>query len=199
METAEPNQLKFEKRTDSMKKSMMKRRASSEPDDPWGWFEDFDGTPLHLIEKQGNHYAKQPLQRSLSLPGSKTAPPLYVLESSLETQQLWYATAGQRPKQPERERQYFEKLWEENFEKSSVDYSDSSTKSQSSLSLHDPHTHVKVHDEPPPSEFDGEILFRGKGSFSNSVSKSFEDSLMSSFTIQVCYETCDTCFLYFYL
>lgn len=36
------------------------------------------------------------------------------------TQKLWYQTAGKRPKQPEAERKYFEKLWQENLKQSSA-------------------------------------------------------------------------------
>lgn len=198
-----------------LRHSGSKRRASSEPtasEDPWGWFEDFENPVAHgNTDKNGqSHFLQQPLQRSLSLPGPITQPPFYILESSLETQQLWYVTAGQRPKQPEKERKHFEQLWAENFNQSSVLYS---PPSQSTVDISNTHksaispskgtkisgpdlvkivTSVDLSatargtvDRIPLSEFDGEILFRGKGSFSNAVSKTFTDNAMTTITIQV--------------
>ena len=63
----------------------------------------------------------------MSLPSPIAETPLYILESSLQTQRLWYETAGKRPKQPEKERQYFEKLWKSNFENSCVNFDTKST------------------------------------------------------------------------
>lgn len=200
-----------------LRRSGSKRRASSEPtasEDPWGWFEDFEnpGANGH-VDKFGqtqNHFLPQPLQRSLSLPGPITQPPFYILESSLETQQLWYVTAGQRPKQPDKERKHFEQLWADNFNQSAVLYtapipptaSSSARKAAMSPSKTKKITGsdlVKIvtssdltatargtMDRIPASEFDGEVLFRGKGSFSNSVSKTFTDNAMTTITIQVC-------------
>lgn len=188
-----------------------KRRASSEPtgtDDPWGWFEDFENSPSNIqFDRQGNsssHFLQQPLQRSLSLPGPVTQPPFYILESSLETQQLWYVTAGQRPKQPEKERKYFEQLWADNFLQSSVLYTVAVPEQGNSNTAMSSSSKPKVMsgsdliavggpvdtsrgptDRIPPSEFDGEVLFRGKGSFSNSVSKTFTDNAMTTITLQV--------------
>jgi hypothetical protein len=58
-------------------------------------------------------------------------PPREVFEESLEEQELWYQTAGKRPRQPVDERSAFEALWRDNFAKSCVtrpasDSSDSS-------------------------------------------------------------------------
>ena len=83
--------------------------------DPWGWFEDFETDSQSLsffssVEDMTSLMEKpQPLHRALSLPAPATIPPLYILESTLETQQLWYSTAGRRPKQPKSERDKFEK------------------------------------------------------------------------------------------
>ena len=89
--------------------------------DEWGFFEDFEpSTPLKRKGDDGSIVEEQPIQRALSLPPPATAAPMYVLESTLATQQLWYSTAGLRPKQPERERIYFENLWERNFTNSDV-------------------------------------------------------------------------------
>jgi hypothetical protein len=153
------------------------RRAFSadSTDDPWGWFEDFDpSTPGNL--RQDAEYIEQPLQRALSLPPPASAPPMYVLESTLATQQLWYSTAGQRPKQPQHEREYFESIWMRNFENSKVQYNDQSLLAE---------TVVKPRDEVPVREFEGEILFRGKGPFSNSVSKTFLEHDVAAMTLQV--------------
>ena len=70
------------------------------------------------------------LRHTLSLPSAQTPPPQYVLESSIDFQHLWYSTAGRRPKQPDAEREYFHKLWSENFRNSEVNYE--STNSPSS-------------------------------------------------------------------
>ena len=165
-----------------------KKRSSSDPsDDPWGWFEDFE-SPMHHLNtnihaKKDGHFIKQPLQRSLSLPGPVTTPPFYVLESSLETQQLWYVTAGQRPKQPAQERLYFENLWVKNFEKSEVKYLNDDI--SNFVTSGDRDVFSAKFDNIPKSEFGYEILYRGKGSFSNSVSKAFPDIEMTSITIQI--------------
>jgi len=49
--------------------------------------------------------------------------PTYVLEESLSTQRLWKDTAGQRPPQPVEERAFYEKMWQQNFARSQVNYS----------------------------------------------------------------------------
>lgn len=162
-----------------------KRSASDPSDDPWGWFEDFESPMHHLhwnatMRKEG-HFVMQPLQRSLSLPGPVTTPPVYVIESTLETQQLWYVTAGQRPKQPEKERLYFEQLWVKNFEMSEIKY----RKNDTLVPLSSTDVFCSKIDNIPKSEFGYEVLYRGKGSFSNSVSKSFADIEMTSITLQI--------------
>ncbi len=48
--------------------------------------------------------------------------PIYVLEESKSSQNLWKNTAGTRPPQPIDERAFFEKIWAQNFKKSQVDY-----------------------------------------------------------------------------
>ena len=98
--------------------------------DEWGFFEDFE--PTTPSEQTRSHSTdeceeEKTLVRALSLPSPITQPPMYVLESTLATQQLWYATAGKRPKQPQQERDYFEQLWRKNFEVSSVVYKEFST------------------------------------------------------------------------
>jgi hypothetical protein len=92
--------------------------------DEWGFFEDFEPlTPNdHRSHSIDECQEEKTLVRALSLPSPVTQPPIYILESSLATQQLWYATAGKRPKQPPQEREYFEQLWRKNFELSSVQY-----------------------------------------------------------------------------
>ena len=75
---------------------------------------------LLLLRSSCDQYDSNSMKRTISLPPPVTDTPLYILESSLQTQRLWYETAGKRPKQPESERQYFEKLWKSNFENSNV-------------------------------------------------------------------------------
>ena len=53
---------------------------------------------------------------------SAVTAPTYVLEESRSSQNLWRATAGNRPPQPAEERAFFEKLWAENFSQSQVQY-----------------------------------------------------------------------------
>lgn len=92
----------------------------------FGWFEDFE-SPQYALPSNFQRYhnnQKRPLTRALTLPTPVTPPPLYILECSLETQQLWYSTAGRRPKQPLNERAYYEQLWRKNFESSQVHYRD---------------------------------------------------------------------------
>lgn len=147
-------------------KSKIPRAKSTDSiDDPWGWFEDFENPRNDLIAEK-NLPNKQ--QKPLSLPPPASTPPIYILESSLETQHLWYTTAGQRPKQPDNERKFYEKLWMKNFETSSISYSN-----------------LQNVDNIPQREFTDEIIFRGKGPFSNSVSKSFSDHNVSSINLQL--------------
>lgn len=127
----------------------------------WGWFDESSAISAAGEAGLDPEFLHQPIQRSLSLPPPVTEPPLYVLESPISTQHLWYSTAGQRPKQPEKERLKFEKLWRENFARSSVE----------GLS----HGGLSQKEEVPEKDFEGEIVYRGKAPFSNAVSKSFED------------------------
>ena len=173
-------------------------------DDPWGWFEDFEndgiggGTPNrgygggdggYLPHEAGGEGALEndmimmsgggPLTRAASLPPPFSEPPVYVLEATLATQHLWHSTAGKRPAQPKHEREYFEKLWTKNFETSSVEYA-SSSPSQESKSKS-----LGYEEAPEKKEFPGEVLYRGKGPFSNAVSKSFPDHIIASMTLQL--------------
>lgn len=128
----------------------------------WGWFEDTSsglGTSQHGHDADEPEFFHQPLQRSLTLPPPVTEPPLYVLESPLPTQHLWYSTAGQRPKQPDNERAHYEKLWSENFDRSEIENIDDAPLRK---------------DDVPELDFAGLILYRGKCPFSNAVSKSFD-------------------------
>jgi hypothetical protein len=164
--------------------SLSKRKFGSKDstDDPWGWFEDFDNPVMigNIDGPLGVRSNSEPLKRSLSLPPPASSPPMYVLESSLDTQHLWYVTAGQRPKQPDHERAYFERLWARNFEMSSVSYD------ANGLTIPGPENKMKKNvDKMPKDEIDGEILLRGKGPFSNSVSKSFLYHDLASLTLQV--------------
>lgn len=201
-------------RIHSGKHSPKRKRAFSSDSldrDDYGWFEDFE-TPDNLQRNSSSFdiASSQPLHKALSLPPPVTEPPLYILESSLETQQLWYSTAGRRPKQPQQEREYFEKLWTKNFENSSIDYyfvdlssssngentspnkkSDSNlatTPNPSTAGNGNSHKNNPPVDVIPKSEIHGEVLYRGKSPFSNSVSKSFlEVEPVTSMTLQMPY------------
>jgi len=186
----------------------------------------------------GDEPEMRSLTRALSLPQPATTPPMYVLESTLATQQLWYMTAGRRPKQPTREREYFEELWKKNFEQSAVQYPETAAAAAAaaaaasvavavavpavqpsapcssqgantnggatapgpadadadaaaaaaaaaSSSSRSAKTPLPVREEVPYKEYDGDILYRGKGPFSNSVSKSFPDKDVQAMTLQV--------------
>lgn len=119
---------------------------------------------------------EEPLQKSLSLPTPVTDPPIYVLESSLHSQHLWYETAGTRPRQPLEERMFYEKLWQQNFRESKVEYSDH----QSSGANEPKENFVNL-----KNEFDEDVLFCGKSPHSNAGSKSFMNHRLSSLTVQI--------------
>jgi hypothetical protein len=157
-----------------------KRFMSSESVGDYGWFED--------TESPGD-FCQQPLHRALTLPAPVSEPPMYVLESSLETQQLWYSTAGRRPAQPEQERKYFENLWKQNFEASEIPDSEDSD-AQKGVKRRVPVSPIQKKASIPSIRVDHaearDVLFRGKSPFSNSVSKSF-DAQVSSMTIQLPY------------
>ncbi|RYH29136.1 hypothetical protein EON65_09630 [archaeon] len=163
----------------AMQRKRMLSSDSIERDD-YGWYDDFEPSPgvEKVLSAEFPH--QQPLQRALTLPAPAAEPPLYILESSLETQQLWYTTAGRRPKQPEQEREYFEKLWAENFEQSSVSYNNNPSETPAGKKS-------RIVDNIPYSELQGEIVFRGKSPFSNSVSKSFVGDRVASMTLQMPY------------
>jgi len=146
----------------------IKKRLSLESceRDDYGWFEDTE--PTILFED-----IRRPLHKALSNPPPLTVPPSYILESSLETQQLWYATAGQRPQQPRGERTLLEFYWQENFQASLVKYNN------------DTSAETKHEDSIPSSEFNGAIIEKGKSYFSNSVSKSFMEDPLQTVTIQI--------------
>lgn len=101
----------------------------------------------------------------MSLPAPITEPPLYVLESPLSSQRLWYSTAGQRPQQPEHERKAMEALWEKNMAQSEVVPSNYRPLS--------PHQIDIPELDGGQTGAAGEIILRGKAPFSNAVSKSF--------------------------
>jgi len=144
-------------------------------DDPWGWFEDFlDEEKAESPVYSNDHIIEKALSRTKSLPMPVSEPPVYVLESSLSYQQLWYETAGRRPKQPITERAYFEKLWARNFENSSVKYSDGQSHEKE-------YSGRKVRDR--VAQID--ILSRGENTFSVSVAKTFNNATYSRMCLQV--------------
>eukprot|EP00600_Ochromonadales_sp_CCMP1393_P005304 CAMPEP_0174970074 /NCGR_PEP_ID=MMETSP0004_2-20121128/9155_1 /TAXON_ID=420556 /ORGANISM="Ochromonas sp., Strain CCMP1393" /LENGTH=241 /DNA_ID=CAMNT_0016219713 /DNA_START=101 /DNA_END=823 /DNA_ORIENTATION=- len=164
-----------------------KRFLSSDSVNDYGWFEDTESPSL--ANAMSGEFSHQPLQRALTLPAPATEPPMYILESSLETQQLWYSTAGRRPKQPQHEREYFEKLWSQNFEESEIHYPADenpvekipSTSSVQSL------TQTTSTSACAKTEDQADVIFRGKSPFSHSVSKSFDSTKVSSMTLQIPY------------
>jgi len=173
----------------------------------FGWFEDF-GTP-EVINDFDNfdktQLMKGSLQRALSLPHPVNEPPAYILEAKLETQQLWYSTAGRRPRQPEEERIYFERLWLENFKLSSVNYLGKHGNANNNTSNVEEKENIGNNVQYPNKEdikillgltmpdeeeirnedVDIDILFKSKCQFSYAVSKSFNDGDINSITLQI--------------
>ena len=169
---------KFSKSDSNINSPALSRRrraySAGSEEDPWGWFEDFESPNLPGNELS-SEFSKQPLQKALTLPPPVSEPPVYILESSLHTQQLWYSTAGQRPRQPASEREYFEKVWMKNFEESKV---------QENLENLDSLLQKPKFERGSPTS-NREVLYRGKGPFSNSVSKSFADHRIACMTLQL--------------
>jgi hypothetical protein len=132
----------------------------------YGWFEDFEipeenmstcASSLDTYEL-GATVSTEPVKRALSLPPPMSDPPIYILESTIDSQHLWYTTAGTRPRQPTEERKFFEQQWEKNFSESKVNYSDTIVEDR------------KENLQNLEMEFAGEeVLQRGKGPFSNAV------------------------------
>jgi hypothetical protein len=140
----------------------------------YGHFENLEPEPVSRSTTPDS--TDEPLRKSLSLPTPVTDPPIYVLESSLDTQHLWYLTAGTRPRQPLEERRFYEQLWQQNFYASQVDYPEY----QTSETNEPKENFINL-----KNEFGEEVLFCGKGPFSNAVSKSFMNHCLSSLTIQI--------------
>ena len=134
-------------------------------DSSYGWFEDTD-SPMVSYDKELNVSPVSNQQRPIAL----TDTPLYILETELENQKLWYETAGRRPKQPEAERKYFEKLWEEQLQQSKAvnydDYNPDSITHNHSDTGRDMNNIIRKNKE--------EILYKGRGPFSNAVTKAFD-------------------------
>jgi len=165
--------------------------TASTDDDSFGWFEDFEGSYEQLGDiiledsfnsKNNSKKSNALFSKVKSLKSPANEPPVYVLESSLSEQQLWYETAGKRPRQPHQERKYYEKLWSKNFETSiavTETLSNCSTnQSQKSKPLK-PQRVINV------SNDISVITFRGKGSHSTVVSKSFREGNFSTVTIHI--------------
>lgn len=133
----------------------------------YGWFEDFEcpeenmstcASSLDTFEL-GTAASSEPVKRALSLPPPMSDPPVYILESTLDSQHLWYTTAGTRPRQPTDERKFYEQQWEKNFSESKVNYKQTVAEDR------------KENLQNLELEFAGEeVLQRGKGPFSNAVS-----------------------------
>jgi len=173
----------------SLTSAKRRKYLSSESLNDYGWFEDFESPSSGNLAARTQHSHEVSLMNNnnvsmhevLAVPAPVTSPPMYVLESSLQTQQLWYTTCGQRPKQPQHEREYFEKLWSQNFRNSEINYGDDNG-------------HDCTHDTPPArkrassrADINTEVVYRGKAPFSNSVTKSFPASRVASMTLQIPY------------
>ena len=145
---------------------------TSSSNNNWGWFHDTssngrgqNSSSARSDDGGGTAFLHEPLMRTMSLPAPITEPPLYVLESPLSSQRLWYSTAGQRPQQPEHERKAMEALWEKNIAQSEV--------MPSNYRPLSPHQIDIPELDGGRTGATGEIILRGKAPFSNAVSKSF--------------------------
>lgn len=146
--------------------NLAKRRVDSalslnSENDPWGWFED--------VETDG-HDDADPLQSQGSRrdevapdPEATHEPPPYVLTESLSTQRLWHQTAGRRPRQPSMEREIYERIWQENFQESAVDYTAPLGDTKKSGGGSDRRNHKQQR-----------VLYRATSPFGSAVSKSFK-------------------------
>jgi hypothetical protein len=133
----------------------------------FGWFEDFESPissskyrfALSSMKSASSHL----LTRALTLPSPVTPPPYYILECSLETQQLWYSTAGRRPKQPLKERAFYEQLWRKNFESSQAHYDEPIEAlvkhSSTALNALESHGAIVESQEKENLQFNGSIKF----------------------------------------
>ena len=155
--------------------------------DGYGWFEEIESFPIHINGKDG----PKALERAFSLPLPVTEPPRHVLESSLQSQRLWYETAGRRPCQPKHEREYFERLWTNNFEMSEIpgasDHAQGLSEEIYTVAgeVSESKSNPEGKQEKPEVEGHVEVLFHGTGCFSNAVSKSFLYQGFPNMTIQV--------------
>lgn len=152
---------------------------------PWGWFEDPDhnqsvGLDIDDNEEETRRGTKEVVgavpKKALSLPPPVTEPPIYVLESNIETQELWYMTAGTRPRQPSDERRKCEEMWQRNFQRSHVNYNNTMSAADSNPNFRE----VEAR-----NEFPEEVVSRGRGPFSNAVSKSFPNHAFACMTLQL--------------
>ena len=135
-----------------------------------GWFADFESPPIPASSNEGN------INPNRVLLLNSYSPPIYVLESNLSDQHLWYETAGKRPEQPPGEREYFENIWNDNLKLSEVTYTSNESMSTSSVCSE------KKAIDPPLVE---DIIFRGDAPFSNAVSKLFTNCTVSTMGIQI--------------
>ena len=180
---------------------LINTRKTSQTDE-YGWYEDLDSSPRLRLSSSTNDLeppTEAQIYRTLSLPPPATQPPMYILESSHAVQQLWYETAGTKPRQPQHEREYFERLWLQNFQSSEIPsassitsmYTDNTDNESSSSSLLSSSYKTLLELENTEEliksiEEDGsEVLHRGKNIFSNAVSKSFLHQECGNMTMQL--------------
>lgn len=151
-----------------------RNKSTDSTENPWGWFEDCE--PLR---------PPSPMRQTLSVTPAASEPPMYILEQNLFTQQLWYATAGKRPKQPEAERKHYEDLWKQNFEASSVKYNDNTHVDDSPGSEMLLRRNNWDRDIVPTCEFGGNVIFCASSPFSSAASRSFFDFNVNALTVQI--------------
>jgi hypothetical protein len=153
------------------RENIIARSSINKDDDDFGWFEDLG---VHQVIGLENDYPTMWNQNNVGMTTSKSIPisltcaPVYVLESSLSSQHLWYQTAGQRPQQPNMLRKKFEEIWSENFATSSALLS------------------VTSIDESTKNIKNDKIIFRGDALQSEAVSKAFNHiNSLTTITLEV--------------
>jgi hypothetical protein len=152
-------------------RSPTKRKRTYSTEDNWDFFVPLD--EQHSAAPPSAYGASS--GGPLSWASPETHPPVYILEGSLSEQELWHATAGQRPVQPADERRHYEELYKNNFEQSEALRGDRNIFDDSAIEKA-----CRMRRETAE-----EVLFRGKGPFSYAVSKSFLHCAPPAMTLQV--------------
>jgi hypothetical protein len=175
-ESSSPNGI-----TTSTRPGKIQRKGTFTNEDNWDFFVSFEEESTVIDSNSENDSGKN---GRLSLPPPEAHPPAYILESSLEDQELWYKTAGQRPPQPPDERKYFEELWRKSFESSEAARHSASGKVRHAATLSTSHKLSRPRSGRGTSQ-PHEVIFRGRAPFSYAVSKTFVNSKLPCMTLQV--------------